>query len=57
MFNIEVMKHDEIRVIDNYFPDNNIIVVGDFNDDLTDIQKNNVFQQFLNFHLKFLPTL
>ena len=34
--------------IDNYFSNANVIVVGDFNDDLTDIQENNVFQQFLN---------
>ena len=30
------------------FSNANVIVVGDFNDDLTDIQENNVFQQFLN---------
>ena len=34
--------------IDNYFPNVNVIVVGDLNDELTDIQEHNVFQQFLN---------
>ena len=34
--------------IDNYFPNENTIVLGDLNDDLSDIPENNVFQLILN---------
>ena len=34
--------------IDNNFPDNNVIVLGDLNDELTDSPNNNVFQMFLD---------
>jgi len=34
--------------IDNYFPDNNVIMLGDLNDNLTDDLNNNVFQMILN---------
>ena len=34
--------------IDNYFPNENTIVLGDLNDDLSDNPENNVFQLILN---------
>ncbi len=34
--------------IDVYFPDEKVIVLGDLNDELTDIQANNVFQTILD---------
>ena len=34
--------------VDNYFPDSNVIILGDLNDNLTDNVNNNVFQEILN---------
>lgn len=34
--------------IDTNFPNENVILLGDLNDDLTDIPQHNVFQMFLN---------
>jgi len=34
--------------IDTYWPDKNVMVVGDLNDNLTDEPENNVFQQILD---------
>jgi endonuclease/exonuclease/phosphatase family metal-dependent hydrolase len=34
--------------IQSHFDDQNVIVVGDFNDEITDHQNNNVFQPFIN---------
>jgi len=33
--------------IDTYFPNENVIVLGDLNDELSDIPENNVFQQII----------
>jgi endonuclease/exonuclease/phosphatase family metal-dependent hydrolase len=35
------------------FNERNVVTVGDFNDELTDSQNNNVFQPFLDLSLKF----
>ena len=36
------------QYVDNYFPDNNVIILGDLNDQLIDNVSNNVFQMFLD---------
>lgn len=42
--------------IDEYFPDENAIVLGDLNDILSDKQENNVFQMFLDDSENYLFT-
>lgn len=42
--------------IDNYFPDENTIVLGDLNDELSDNSENNVFQLILNDNENYLFT-
>lgn len=42
--------------IDTYLPNENTIVLGDLNDNLTDSHENNVFQQFLNDPENYLFT-
>ena len=34
--------------VDNYFPDSNVIILGDLNDELNDIPNDNVFQMILD---------
>lgn len=42
--------------IDTNFPNENVIMLGDLNDDITDVPQNNVFQMFLNDPGNFLFT-
>lgn len=42
--------------IDSNFSNNNVILLGDLNDDLVDIPQNNVFQMFLNDPENYLFT-
>lgn len=42
--------------IDEYFPDENAILLGDLNDILSDTQENNVFQMFLDDSENYLFT-
>ncbi|OYT15456.1 MAG: hypothetical protein B7C24_12990 [Bacteroidetes bacterium 4572_77] len=36
------------QYVDNYFPNENVIVLGDLNDELSDEAENNVFQQIID---------
>lgn len=40
--------------IDSYLSGNNVFVVGDFNDEITDETQNNVFRSFINYPDDFL---
>lgn len=42
--------------IDSNFPNENVIMLGDLNDDITDAPQNNVFQMFLNEFDNYLFT-
>ena len=42
--------------IDNYFPNSNVILLGDLNDNLTDSPNNNVFQMLLDDSENYLFT-
>jgi endonuclease/exonuclease/phosphatase family metal-dependent hydrolase len=42
--------------IDSNFPNEKVIMLGDLNDDLTDVPQNNVFQMFLNEPTNYLFT-
>ncbi len=48
----ETRRYDACNLLDEYIsqnlPDENVIVLGDMNDELTDSQSNNVFVSFLN---------
>ncbi|MCK5051023.1 MAG: endonuclease/exonuclease/phosphatase family protein [Candidatus Cloacimonetes bacterium] len=48
----ETRRYDACNLLDEYIsqnlPDENVIVLGDLNDELTDLQENNVFITFLN---------
>lgn len=39
--------------IDDYYIDERVIVLGDLNDEITDVDSNNVFQSFLNDSLNY----
>jgi len=42
--------------IDTYFPNENVILLGDLNDNLADVSQHNVFQQFLDDSANYLFT-
>ncbi len=42
-----------VEYIQNYFDDENVIIVGDFNDEVTDNQNYNVFQPFIELSSSF----
>ena len=42
--------------IDNTLNNKNVIVVGDLNDQLTDIESNNIFQELINDSMRYLFT-
>tara|TARA_B100000809_G_scaffold205663_1_gene207482 strand:- start:1429 stop:2592 length:1164 start_codon:yes stop_codon:yes gene_type:complete len=42
--------------IDSNFPNENVVMLGDLNDDITDATQNNVFQMFLNESNNYLFT-
>ncbi len=48
----ETRRYDACNLLDEYIsqnlPDENVILLGDLNDELTDLQSNNVFITFLN---------
>ena len=48
----ETRRFDACNLLDEYIsqnlPDENVIILGDMNDELTDLQNNNVFITFLN---------
>ncbi|MDA3813855.1 MAG: endonuclease/exonuclease/phosphatase family protein [Candidatus Cloacimonetes bacterium] len=48
----ETRRYDACNLLDEYIsqnlPDENVIILGDMNDELTDLQSNNVFVSFLN---------
>ncbi|MBU0712677.1 endonuclease/exonuclease/phosphatase family protein [bacterium] len=45
-----------VSYIQDHFANDRVIIVGDFNDEITDYQNNNVFQPFINQSTDFIIT-